>query len=129
MSQTEQTLATIERFNEAFNRQDVDAMMKLMTDDIVFENTCDERFEGQEAVRAAWQRFFTKRPMGWLDTEDRVATDDRCVVRWIFILNREEPERGHMRGVDVFRVRDAKVAEKLSYAKLAPLPARTQQPE
>ncbi len=56
MSATEQTLATIERFNEAFNRQDVEAVMKLMADDIVFENTSGGRFEGQEAVRAVLTR-------------------------------------------------------------------------
>jgi uncharacterized protein (TIGR03086 family) len=33
------TLATIVRFNEAFGRQDVDAVMALMTDDVVFEDT------------------------------------------------------------------------------------------
>ena len=36
---TAETLATIERFNDAFNRHDVDAVMTLMTDDVVFENT------------------------------------------------------------------------------------------
>ena len=36
---TEATLTTIERFNAAFNRHDVDAIMALMTEDVVFENT------------------------------------------------------------------------------------------
>ncbi len=33
------TLEIVERFNEAFNRHDVDAVMRLMTEDCVFENT------------------------------------------------------------------------------------------
>ncbi|MDP9353314.1 MAG: nuclear transport factor 2 family protein [Chloroflexota bacterium] len=34
MSAKEQTLVTIKLFNEAFNRHDVEAVMKLMTDDV-----------------------------------------------------------------------------------------------
>lgn len=49
-STTGETTETIDRFNEAFNRHDVDAIMALMTDDVVFENTSPrpdgERFEG-----------------------------------------------------------------------------------
>ena len=36
---TASTEATIEAFNEAFGRHDVDAVMALMTDDCIFENT------------------------------------------------------------------------------------------
>ena len=36
-SQTAATLAVVEAFNEAFNRHDVAAIMRAMTDDCVFE--------------------------------------------------------------------------------------------
>jgi limonene-1,2-epoxide hydrolase len=117
MGARDQTLATIELFNEAFNRRDVDAVMKLMTEDIVFENTSDGRFEGQEAVRTVLTRAFELMAMGWFDTADMFAAGDRCVVLWTYTFNREQPELGQARGVDVFRVREAKVAEKLSYMK------------
>ena len=52
MSVTEQTLATIKRFNEVFNQHDVEAVLRLTTEDIVFENTSGGRFEGQAAVGA-----------------------------------------------------------------------------
>jgi steroid delta-isomerase-like uncharacterized protein len=119
MSRTEETMAAIERFNDAFNQHDVDSLTKLMTDDVVFENTGDQRFEGQEAVCAFFHRFFETTPMAWFDTEDMFAAGDRCVVRWTLSFNREEPERGHVRGVDVFRVRDGRVIEKFSYVKSA----------
>jgi ketosteroid isomerase-like protein len=54
------TLEVVHRFNEAFNRHDVDAIMELMTEDCVFENTNPTpdgtRYEGQAAVRAFWER-------------------------------------------------------------------------
>lgn len=120
MSSTEETLSTIERFNEAFNRHDVDAVMALVTDDVVFENTIPpdgERYEGQKAVRGFWMKLFGSTPGAWFDTEDVFATGDRCLVLWRFTFDKEAPDGGHVRGVDVFRVRDSKVSEKLSYVK------------
>jgi steroid delta-isomerase-like uncharacterized protein len=117
---TEQTLATIHRFNEAFNRHDVDAVMALMTDDCIFDNTRPppdgERIVGQAAVRAFWVEFFRRSPDARFDTEEIFAAGDRCVVRWTYHWVKDG-KPGHVRGVDIFRMHDGKVAEKLSYVK------------
>jgi ketosteroid isomerase-like protein len=42
---------------------------------------------------------------------------DRAVVRWRFSWLDPDGWRGHVRGVDVLRLRDGRVAEKLSYVK------------
>ena len=109
-------MKVIEAFNEAFTRGDVDRVMALMTADCVFENTYPppdgERHVGQPDVRAFWERFFADTPAPRFATEDAFAAGDRAVVRWTF-----EWDGGHVRGVDVFKVRDGKVAEKLSYVK------------
>ncbi len=114
------TLEVVNAFNAAFNAHDVDAVMRLMTDDVVFENTRPlpdgERHEGQAAVRAFWEAFFQRSPRARFDAEEIFAAGDRCVVRWIYSWVREGVP-GHVRGVDVFRVRDGRVAEKLSYVK------------
>jgi limonene-1,2-epoxide hydrolase len=117
MTPTDQTLATIEAFNEAFNLHDINAVLKLTTEDIVFENTSGGRFEGQEAVRAVLTRAFELMSLGWFDTEDVFAVEDRCVVLWTYTFNREKPEGSQVRGLDVFRVRDRRVAEKYSSVK------------
>ena len=110
----------VQRFNEAFNRHDVDAVMALMTDDCVFENTRPrpdgERYEGQAAIRAFWEQFFARSPEAHFHAEEVFAAEDRCVVRWDYTWVRDG-ERGHVRGVDLFKVRDGRVAEKLSYVK------------
>jgi ketosteroid isomerase-like protein len=117
---TEQTLATIHRFNDAFNRHDVDAVMGLMTDDCVFDNTRPapdgERIVGQAAVRAFWAEFFRRSPHARFDPEEIFAAGDRCVVRWTYHWVKDG-KPGHVCGVDIFRVQDGKVAEKLSYVK------------
>ena len=111
--------AVVERFNEAFSRGDVDAVMALMTDDCVFENTYPppdgERHVGQVAVRSSWERFFGNTVTPRFETEEIFAAGDRVVCRWQFSWG--GPKGGHVRGVDVFRVRDGKVAEKLAYVK------------
>jgi ketosteroid isomerase-like protein len=120
-SRDDATLTTIDRFNDAFNRHDVDAIMALMTDDCVFENTNPapdgERHEGQAAVRAVWQRFFESSPRARFTWEEIVACGDRGVVRWRYDWIDASGKEGHVRGIDLFRVRDGRVAEKLSYVK------------
>jgi len=114
------TLATINAFNEAFNRHDVEAVMDLMTEDCLFDSTRPppdgERIEGQAAVRQFWETFFGRSPAARFETEEMFVAGDRCVVRWVYHWVRDG-NPGHIRGVDVFRVRDGKVAEKLSYVK------------
>ncbi|MBI3964980.1 MAG: nuclear transport factor 2 family protein [Chloroflexi bacterium] len=116
------TLETIEWFNEATNRHDVAGMMALMTEDVVFEDTAPppdgKRCEGQAAVRAAWEALFRAGPSAAFETEEIFATGDRCVVRWLYRWAPDLPgQPGHVRGVDLFRVRDGKIAEKLAYVK------------
>jgi ketosteroid isomerase-like protein len=110
------TAQAIQAFNEASNRHDVDAMMALMTDDCIFENTLPppdgERHVGQAAVRKFWEEFFARTPRARFETEEMVVAGDRAVVRWRFDWG-----DGHVRGIDLFKVRDGKVAEKLSYVK------------
>jgi ketosteroid isomerase-like protein len=106
----------IEQFNEAFNRHDVEGMMALMTQDCVFENTYPApdgtRYEGWAAVKSFWEAFFRGSPDAHLDFEEIIVFEDRCVQRWVYRWG-----DGHVRGVDVMRLRDGKIAEKLSYVK------------
>lgn len=118
---TRSTLEAVSRFNEAFNRHDVDGVMEAMTDDCIFENTCPppdgERFEGAVSLRALWKRFFTSSPDARFTVEEVFAAGNRCVVRWRYDWMGESGVPGHIRGVDLFRVKNGKVAEKLAYVK------------
>jgi ketosteroid isomerase-like protein len=114
------TLGVVTRFNEAFNRHDVDGVMAAMTDDCVFENTNPvpdgKCYHGQTEVRAFWEAFFQSSPDALFEAEEMFAAGDRCVVRWVYRKTRNG-QPWHLRGVDLFRVRDGKVAEKLAYVK------------
>ncbi len=121
MTQDQTTREVIERFNAALNRHDVDAVMALMTADCIFENTFPapdgERYEGQPAVRRFWERLLAESPGANFTTEEIFTAGDRGVVRWRYAWGNHAGPSGHVRGVDLFRVRDGQVAEKLSYVK------------
>lgn len=118
---TASTIAAVEAFQEAINRHDAVGAMAAMTEDIIFETTLPppdgERFQGQASVRAFWERFFKAARDQRFETEEIFADRDRCTVRWLYTWTGLDGKPGHVRGVDVFRVRDGKVAEKLSYVK------------
>jgi ketosteroid isomerase-like protein len=115
------TQAILEQFFIVFNQHDVDAIMALMTDDCIFENTYPPpdgaRYEGQAAVRAYWVKLFQSSPQAHFEIEELVALGDRGFIRWLYRWVNRSGQPGHVRGVDIFRLRQGKVMEKLSYVK------------
>jgi ketosteroid isomerase-like protein len=114
------TREVVDRFNETFNRHDADELATLLTDDTVFEDTSPapdgRRIEGKTAVVAFWRGWFERNPDAHFEAEEIIVSGDRAVVRWLYRKMRNgQPWR--LRGVDVFTVRDGKVAAKLSYVK------------
>ena len=111
----------LQQFNEAFNRHDPDGMMALMTGDCVFENTFPPpdgaRYEGRLAVQQFWESFFHMSPRAHIEVEETFISGDRGVQRWTYRWVDDEGVAGHVRGVDLFRFRDGKISEKLSYVK------------
>ncbi len=110
--------AVVREFNTAFNRHDVEAMLDLMTEDCVFENThpapSGTRIEGRASNREFWHAFFRDAPQAAIEIEEMVVVGARGFQRWTY---RWERERGFVRGVDVFRFSAGRIAEKLSYVK------------
>ncbi|HZS15655.1 MAG TPA: nuclear transport factor 2 family protein [Candidatus Dormibacteraeota bacterium] len=112
---TDDPVAVVEAFGAAWAAHDLDAAVAFLTADCVFDNTSPapdgERVVGPAAIRQAWQGIFAD-PSSRFDAEETFAAGDRVVQLW-----RYSWDGGHVRGVDVFRIRDGKVAEKLSYVK------------
>jgi uncharacterized protein (TIGR02246 family) len=108
-------LAVIDRFAAAWAAHDLDAALALVTDDCVFDATGPApdgaRAVGPDAIRAAWEPIFSDAASRF-EPEETFAAGDRVIQRWTYSW-----ADGHIRGVDVMRVRDGRVAEKLSYVK------------
>ena len=114
------TATVVERFNEAFNRHDADGLAQWLSDDTVFEDTSPapdgRRIEGKSAVVAHWRAWFARNTDARFEAEDTIVAGDRVVVRWIYRKQRDGTP-WHIRGVDVFTVRDGKVTAKMAYVK------------
>jgi ketosteroid isomerase-like protein len=114
------TRATVDAFNEAFNRHDADALVPLLTEDTVFEDTSPapdgRRIEGKAAVVEHWRGWFARNPDARFEAEEVMVSGNRAVVRWTYRKMRNG-KPWHIRGVDIFTVRDGKIAAKLAYVK------------
>lgn len=121
MSKIESATRVVLAFNEAFNRHDVEEMMELMSNDCVFENTAPAPdgtvYKGKKAVTQFWQEFFRESPQAHIEIEEVFGMGYRCVMRWRYDWEDEAGEKGHVRGVDIFQVKDGLISEKLSYVK------------
>lgn len=104
----------VDRFNAAWGAHDLAATLALISDDCVFESTSPpdgQRYVGPGPIRSAWQPIFD-------DTASRFTVEDSFVAgvhvvqRW-----RYDWEGDHVRGVDLFTVRDGLVTEKIAYVK------------
>jgi predicted SnoaL-like aldol condensation-catalyzing enzyme len=121
MSKIESALRLVLEFNEAFNRHDVAGMMKLMSDDCIFENTHPAPdgtvYSGKEAVTKFWQDFFRESPHAHIEIEDAFGLGLRCIMRWKYSWVDSTGKKGHIRGVDIFQIKEGLISEKLSYVK------------
>ena len=114
-------LQVVIAFNEALNQRDVDTMMGLMSADCIFDNTSPApdgtRYQGQATVRTFWENFFSTSSQATITIEEIFEVDNRCVMRWRYDWVDLEGKTGHVRGVDVYKLENGLIAEKLSYVK------------
>ncbi len=121
LSRFETVVRVVLSFNEAFNRHDVDEMMRLMSEDCIFENTDPAPdgtiYSGREAVAQFWRDFFRESPRARIEIEEIFGLGLRCVMRWRYEWVDTAGQTGHVRGTDIYRVEQGLISEKLSYVK------------
>jgi predicted SnoaL-like aldol condensation-catalyzing enzyme len=114
-------MRTVLAFNEAVNRHHIAGMMKLMSEDCIFENTTPPPdgtvYQGKEAVTRFWQDFYRQSPQAHFEIEEIFGLGIRCIVRWRYEWVDTSGQKGHVRGVDIFKLQDGLISEKLSYVK------------
>lgn len=110
-----QTNDVVEAFGVAWAAHDLETVLSMLTDDCVFDATGPApdgtRHVGVAAIRGAWAPIFAD-TASQFDVEETFASGDRVVQLWRYSWG-----DGHVRGVDVFRVRDGRISEKFSYVK------------
>jgi ketosteroid isomerase-like protein len=118
---SEDAIEVVRRFNEALNAGDLSGMIACLTEDTVFENTepapDGERYEGKAAVGAFWKAFLEGSQAARIEVEELLGCGERVVMRWRYAWRETSGASGHIRGIDVYRLRRGRIAEKLSYVK------------
>ena len=121
MSKIESATRIVLAFNEAFNRHDVESMLKLMSEDCRLEHNGPAPdgaiYSGQEAVAQFWQDFFRESPRAHIEIEEIFGLGFHCVMCWRYDWEDTAGDKGHVRGVDIFKLKDGLICEHFSYVK------------
>jgi steroid delta-isomerase-like uncharacterized protein len=118
-------VALLDRFADAWNRHDLDALMSMMTADCVFQASAGpdvdgQRSEGARTVRAAFAAVFEAFPDArWAGARHFIA-GDRGVSEWTFTGTHKDGRRVEVAGCDLFTFRGGRIAVKNSYRKNRP---------
>jgi uncharacterized protein (TIGR02246 family) len=107
------------RFMNAFNRNDLDAVMAFFADDGVYDEFNGKRNEGKAAIRAAFTPQFTGAfgDMKFLDEDLFVDPDTgKVMASWRCTLS-VKGQPTSWRGLDLLHFRGEKLVRKLTYAK------------
>ena len=114
-------LALIAAYDDAWNRQDVEAISSLHAPDVVFHNhTAGERVEGREAVAAHIAGIFARWPTLRFSGRGQRAGEDFVVSEWTASATHpDDGRRLEWDGVDVFPFRDGLIARKDVYSSSA----------
>jgi steroid delta-isomerase-like uncharacterized protein len=125
MSKSERTVA--QAFVRAINRQDVDALASLMTEDHRFTDSVANVVEGREKMRAAWAAYFRMVPDYNIAVEETYS--DGSVVVMLGVVGGTYAPNGELMPENRWRtpaalravIEDGKVSEWKVYADNEPM--------
>ena len=120
-----ESIELLDRFADAWNRHDLEALMSMMTDDCVFQASAGpdadgQRSEGPQAVRAAFAAVFDAFPDAHWASPRHVVAGNRAVSEWTFTGTNKDGKYVEVTGCDLLTLRDGKIAIKNSYRKNRP---------
>ena len=112
----------VEQFNTVWNGHDIDGILDMMTDDVIFEASFGKdpwgsRVVGKPALRAFLEQMIERIPDVRWDEIRHFAHPDLVTVEW---LTSGTPRGGasyKVEGCDILTIRDGKIAAKRSYRK------------
>jgi ketosteroid isomerase-like protein len=113
----------LKEWNFSWDHHDLEGVMKLVHDEVLFENWTGGKATGKEALKKAWAFWFANHG-GFRFIEEETFIDEKeqkVLFRWQLVW--PSLERGYegkpekRRGVDVLHFQDGKVVKKLTYSK------------
>ena len=117
-----EVLDLLRRIGDAFNRNDVDAILSFFADDAVWQlsrgpHPWGDRLVGKEQIRGVLEsRFATISNMHWEPARDW-ACGDLAVSEWTLTGGGQGEESLNLLGCDLWQFRGDKVVKKDTYWK------------
>jgi ketosteroid isomerase-like protein len=113
----------LHKWHQAWADHDLDGVMELFHEEILFENWTGGKAKGRDNLRRAWSEWFA-RPGGFRFIEEETFIDEsqqkvlyRWQLEWPSMEKGCESRNEKRRGVDVLHFKDGKIIRKLTYSK------------
>jgi len=110
-------------WNQAWDRHDLEGVMQLFHEDVLFENWTGAKTRGLGNLEKAWASWFENHG-GFRFTEEDTFIDEaeqkvlyRWQLEWPCWESGFEGKHEVRRGVDLLHFRDGKIIKKLTYCK------------
>ena len=118
----EVTTDFLQSFAEAFNAHDIKAIMRLMTNDCIFQASAGpdvdgEKFVGSKDVATAFEDVFKNFPDAKWNNPVHFISGNRGLSEWTFTGTKTDGTKVEVTGCDVFIFKDGRIAVKNSYRK------------
>jgi ketosteroid isomerase-like protein len=118
------TIAVLDEFMERWNAYDVDGILEMFTEDVVFQTSSGQeptgrQFLGREAAREGIERVIKALPEYEFTDITAWVKGDHAVAEWT-MSHTVDGERVAVRGCDLFELRGDKISRKDSYRKHIP---------
>lgn len=111
------------RWNRAWDDHNLDEVLELCHDEVLFENWTGGKAKGKENLREAWTPWFENHGGFRFIEEETFIDEDEQKVLYRWELHWPSLEKGYegqpevRRGVDVIHFRDGQIIKKLTYSK------------
>ena len=114
--------AFVERFNTVWNGHDVDGILAMMTDGVIFEASFGKdpwgsRVVGKPAVRDFLAEMFQRVPDIRWDEIRHFARPELAVVEWLTTGTPRDATRFEVQGCDLLVLDNGRISAKRSYRK------------
>jgi ketosteroid isomerase-like protein len=113
----------LKEWNLAWDNHDLEGVMELFHDDVLFENWTGGKAVGKEALRKAWAPWFANHGGFRFSEEDTFIDEKEQKLLYRWELSWPSLEKGYegkpekRRGVDVIHFKDGKIIKKMTYSK------------
>jgi ketosteroid isomerase-like protein len=114
--------AFVNRFNTVWNGHDLEGILAMMTDDVVFEASFGKepwghRVTGKAAVGEFLRDMFDRVPDVRWDEIRHHASPEQVTVEWLTTGTPRGGTHYEVQGCDILAIRDGRIAAKRSYRK------------